>query len=169
MLASKRGREIIGLLLHNDKSLHLGTRTHVTSILFCFLFSEGTAPACRHPRCAQNTVERGFWGSLLNILISGYHTAVHDTSVLFHKMCCERDVLLRRGTLWSFVPFISNVLYSVLLHTFDYSFCLYASLRDSLGILQHISFLFIISKGVNLSQWTFFIALSNVSFPLVPT
>lgn len=122
MLASKRGREIIGLLLHNDKSLHLGTRTHVTSILFCFLFSEGTAPACRHPRCAQNTVERGFWGSLLNILISGYHTAVHDTSVLFHKMWCERDVLLRRGTLWSFVPFISNVLYSVLLRTFDYSF-----------------------------------------------
>lgn len=42
-------------------------------------------------------------------------------------------------------------------------FCLYASLRDSLGILQHISFLFVISKGVNLSQWTFVIALSNVS------
>lgn len=32
MLASERVQEIIGLLQHNDKSLHTGTRTHATSI-----------------------------------------------------------------------------------------------------------------------------------------
>ncbi len=41
MLVSERAREIIGLLLHNDKSLHAGTRTHATSILSCFPLVKG--------------------------------------------------------------------------------------------------------------------------------
>lgn len=41
MLVSERAREIIGLVPHNDKSLHAGTRTRVTSILSRFCVGEG--------------------------------------------------------------------------------------------------------------------------------
>lgn len=55
MLASGRAKEITGLLLHNDKSLHVGT-CGFTSLLLSA--SQGTLRGCLHPCCTENSAER---------------------------------------------------------------------------------------------------------------
>ena len=76
MLVSESAGGIIGLLLHNDRSLHAGTRAHVTSILSRFMLLKGHGPRILTP-----AVWRAWWnvymGFITAHLISEHHTRGH--------------------------------------------------------------------------------------------
>lgn len=114
MLVCESVGGIIGLLLHNDRSLHAGTRAHVTSILSRFMLLKGHGPRILTP-----AVWRAWWNVVhyctSHLRASHTWACIHiQTHALawFHDMCCEHPAGVNSGYFWHYL-FVDQLMFLI--------------------------------------------------------